>query len=218
MSITILDYEKQYSQNLIKIADDLENLSSKILGKEISPFQTQPFTESILLRMKYYYLGQYKIKDFLGKKYVNTAADIFEEAVIFYLKMFLELSNNKNLVISSEQTIKLNDGKSIRPDISIWKDDTLHAVIECKTQLGWNRKGWEDDFVKREQRLKNTYPNIKMFLLVMTSENWSGFHGNDKAGIKYFTLANKWPKDVDENNLSNIIINNIETLFNKIVS
>jgi len=41
------------------------------------------------------------------------------------------------------------------------------------------------------QKLKKVFSKAKAFLLVMTSENWSGFINNKKAGKRYFVLSSK---------------------------
>jgi len=43
---------------------------------------------------------------------------------------------------------------NIRPDISVWKNNKVVAIVECKTQLGWNRDKWEEDFKKRVPKRK----------------------------------------------------------------
>lgn len=82
---------------------------------------------------------------------------------------------------------------AIRPDISVWKGDEVIAIIECKTQLGWNREKWEEDFLKREINLKEKFPKAKAYLLVMSLENWPGFGDNCNCGSKYFVLSKYWP-------------------------
>jgi len=61
---------------------------------------------------------------------------------------------NYDLEVHSERQIIKKRG-SIRPDISIWKKNEVISIIECKTQLGWNRNKWEEDFQKRELKFKN---------------------------------------------------------------
>ena len=116
------------------------------------------------------------------------------------------------LEVHSERQVQRKRG-SIRPDISIWKNDEVVAIIECKTQLGWNRDSWEKDFCERENKLKKLFPNASAYLIVMTSLNWSGF-GNDKnVGRKYFCLYNVWPTDVDLNKLADYLLNPIEPII-----
>ena len=82
---------------------------------------------------------------------------------------------------------KINkDRNAIRPDISIWKKDKVVAIIECKTQLGWNRKDWEKHYGDRDRILKMDFPKAKSFLLVMTGQNWKGFGNHRYLSNKYF--------------------------------
>lgn len=88
------------------------------------------------------------------------------------------------------------------------------AIVECKTQLGWNRNNWEDDFEEREEKLQVLFPNARAFLLVMTGRNWSGFGDNAKVGTKYFCLLDDiWPVSFEHNGQ---ILTPIEDLFRKL--
>ena len=88
------------------------------------------------------------------------------------------------------------------------------AIVECKTQLGWNRDNWENNFEERERTLKSEYPPAEAFLVVMTSNNWPGFGStNEKVGKKYFALSSIWPKNISEEDVEGVIINSIEGLF-----
>ena len=108
---------------------------------------------------------------------------------------------------------------AIRPDISVWKNNKVVAIIECKTQLGWNRTRWEKDFRKRESKLKDKFPHAKAFLVVLTSKNWPGFpDDNRKVGKQYFTLSNTWPTNIRGDRVNSVIMNPIENLFKRIIS
>jgi hypothetical protein len=98
----------------------------------------------------------------------------------------------------------------MRPDISIWLDDNLIAILECKTQLGWNRDNWKKDFEEREKKLKREYPEAQAYLLVVTSLNWGGFGQDENAGRKYFCLSSEWPNRIDINKLDNYLLNPID--------
>ncbi len=120
--------------------------------------------------------------------------------------------------ITSERTIK-PQRKAIRPDISIWREDTLLAAIECKTQLGWKRHTWEAEFNEREKKLKEAFPTAKLFLLVMTTCNWTGFKKDDpRLGTQLFCLLKDlWPTQVSEKNFNPSIIETpIEGLLKQI--
>lgn len=101
----------------------------------------------------------------------------------------------------------------MRPDISIWRDDEVVAGIECKTQFGWNRHRWLPDFEQREKRLANAFPHAALFLLVLTSSNWSGFGDDRRAGNQFFVLLNDiWPNNFEASSSDQAIVHPIERL------
>jgi len=214
--MSLLKFEKKYWESLDNQRKQLVSLYEKIKSNVSISLEERDITKAILLRMKAYYDTQNKIKEFLNKRYLSAASDFFVEAIAFYLKVIFDIKD-VGLEVHSERQIRSKRG-AIRPDISIWKNDKVVAIIECKTQLGWNRDKWEEDFKKRESKLKDEFPNAKAFLVVMTSENWSGFTDDDKkVGEQYFTLSSTWPKNISEDKIDNVIINPIENLFKKIV-
>jgi len=215
--MSLLEFEKKYWNSLDNQYDQLVNLYEEIKSNVFISLDKREITKAILLRMKAYYEVQNKIKVFLNKRYLPPASDFFVEAIAFYLKLILDIRGT-DLKVHSEKQIRPRRG-SIRPDISVWKKDEVVAIIECKTQLGWNRDKWEDDFQKRESKLEQEFPNAKAFLVVMTSENWSGFpDDNKKVGEQYFTLSSTWPTNISYDNIEKIIMNPIEDLFKKILS
>lgn len=174
-------------------------------------------THAILLRLKAFFRCQEQIKANLGKIYAAPAADFFVETVCFFLKVVLE-KLNPTLSVASEKNVVKRRG-SMRPDISIWKGEELVSAIECKTQLGWNRKGWLDDFEKREKILSDDFQNARIFLLVMTGSNWPGFGKDERVGKQFFVILNKiWPIDFEIENVESAITTPIESLFEEILS
>jgi hypothetical protein len=145
-----------------------------------------------------------------------AAADFFVETITYYLKALVE-SHQLDVEVSAERQVRRARG-AMRPDISIWRDDQCLACIECKTQLGWNRHGWEAQFVEREQRLLADFTHASSFLVVMTADNWGGFGDNPFLGEKYFLLSKVWPTNVDFNRLDESLIAPVEGLFARIVS
>ena len=174
-------------------------------------------SHAILLRLKAYYLCQEEIKSQLGKVYAAPAADFFVETVCFFLKVVLgKLA--PLLTVASEKNIVRRQG-SMRPDISIWKEDKVVAAIECKTQLGWNRDGWLQDFENRESRLVEEYPDAHFFLLVMTGRNWHGFGDDKRVGKKFFVLLNNiWPNTFDTAMTTSALVHPIEGLISEVLS
>lgn len=175
-------------------------------------------TTAVLLRLKSFWLAQQLTKQELNKVYAAPASDFLVETVSFYLKIVLEKFAPTH-TIASEKNI-INERGSMRPDISIWKDNKVVAAIECKTQLGWNRYGWLDDFISRETRLKTQSNDAKLFLLVMTSSNWAGFGMDQRIGTQFFVLLNAiWPDKYDPTVPSHSqIFNPIEKLFHEVVT
>ena len=215
--MSLLKFEKKYWESLDNQRKQLVSLYEKIKSNVSISLEERDITKAILLRMKAYYDTQNKIKEFLNKRYLSAASDFFVEAIAFYLKLIFD-KEDIDFEVHSERQIVPRRG-AIRPDISVWKNDKVVAIIECKTQLGWNRDKWEEDFKKRESKLKDEFPNAKAFLVVMTSENWSGFpDDNKKVGEQYFTLSSTWPTNISDDKIDSVIMNPIEGLFKKIIS
>lgn len=213
----LFDFEKKYSKYLHNQYSKLIKLYNDIKSKPLSLIKRRDITYAILYRMKTYYELQNNIKKFLNKRYASAASDFFVETITFYLKLVIEMKNKK-LKVCSERQIKPKRG-FMRPDISIWEGEQVKAIIECKTQLGWNRLNWEKDFTNREKELKKIYPRANAYLLIMTSENWPGIPQENKyIGKKYFTLSKTWPTNIDFKDIENVIINPIEDLFIELLS
>lgn len=215
--MSLVDSEKNYYRTLRSQYDNLVNLYNNILkSSEQLSLENKDITKAVLFRMKAYYNTQNNIKNFLNKRYSPAASDFFVETIIFYIKLIFE-KYNLNYEVHSERQIRQKRG-SIRPDISIWKNNKVLYIIECKTQLGYNRHKWEEDFIERETKLRKEFPDAMAFLLIMTSKNWSGFSSDDKrVGKKYFTLSSKWPLSISEENIDETIVNPIEDLFKQIM-
>ena len=211
----LLELERKYNRTLRKQPSLLNKLYSEARNCSIS-LRKSDMTETILLRMKTYYEVNDKIKDFLNKKSVAHGSYFFVETVFFYLKLFLD-KRRKNLEVHSERRLERIRG-TIKPDISIWRNDRVLAIIECKTNLGWHRLEWEKDFRKRESKLKSIFPKAKAFLLVLTSINWPGFNPHDKrVGKQFFALSSERIRSIKNRPIHDIVENPIEGLFTQIL-
>jgi hypothetical protein len=168
-------------------------------------------SRAVLARLKSYMTAQDAIKTALGKRYGSSAADFFVETVLFYLRVALERLSPGVAVVSEKSIIRKRG--ALRPDISVWRGDRLVAAVECKTQLGWSRGEWLNDFERRESRMKADFPDAQLFLLVMTGSNWSGFGDDPRAGTQFFALLRDvWPRDVVEP-LATLIAHRVEELI-----
>lgn len=210
------DMEQDFCNYYKELPNELECLYNKLLDKYKLKLNSNEITKTIILRLKTYYETQDKIVKCLNKKSVSPSSDFFVETVVFYLKLLLE-QRKLGLEVKSEVRFDTKNGY-IKPDISIWKDDKVAAIIECKTNLGFRRNKWESDFKAREIELKTSFPKAKAFLLVLSSKNWSGFDGKDKkAGQKYFALSNTSLRKIKDTSLDDVVENRIEKLFGQIL-
>ena len=215
----ILKSERTYWDVLRKQYEQLEALYQEIKSQGKLSLDGHEISKAILFRMKTYYEVHNRIKSLLNKRYVPPASDFFVEAVAFYLKALLH-THNTGLDLHSERQIG-GGRRALRPDISIWRGAEVVAAIECKTQLGWNRAKWEDDFRSRERKLREKFSKAQAFLLVMTERNWSGFRGSDeKVGKQFFALLRSefWPTDITNENIEEALRTPIEDLFRKILA
>ncbi|MBX2970681.1 MAG: hypothetical protein KF803_15020 [Cyclobacteriaceae bacterium] len=135
---TLNDFDKPYRDSIATTYDQLEKAYIDISSNYVFDLTKTEITESILERLKMYYLTQGKIKSFLDKRYLAAASDFFVESTLFFLRLYFQ-SHGGQLQAHSEKQIRKTKN-AIRPDISIWRQDEVIAIIECKTQLGWNRR------------------------------------------------------------------------------
>jgi hypothetical protein len=193
-SLSLLD--KDYLSAINDIPRTLEVCYNNIIAEydfDLSKFE---ITETVLNRLKHHYQTQALIKSLLDKHKMKDGADFFVETVLFFLKAYLE-KLNPDIKIYSEIAIVRRKG-AIRPDISIWNGGELIAIIECKTQLGYSRNSWKEEFLLRKTVLESTHPNAKFLLLVMTGNNWRGFQGHELIGFNLFCLLKDvWPTNYD---------------------
>jgi hypothetical protein len=207
----LLQFDEKYRNAIAAPVEAMRKLQGELHDYPFDLDATE-ISEAILERLKAYYETQNQIKSMLHKRYAPAGADFFVESVLFFVKLVLA-SRSPSLEVHSERQIRRMRNAQ-RPDISIWKGDQVVATIECKTQLGWNRGGWEVDFKLREHKLQTEFPKAKAFLLVMTGSNWGGFGDNKQLGKKYFCLlADVWPGLYKS---PNQILTPIESLFKKV--
>ena len=208
--------ESEFCNYYSKLPFELDLLYNELLKKHKFVLNSNDLTKAIILRLKTYYETQDRIVKFLDKNSVSPAADFFVETVLFYLKLLLE-QRKVQLEAKSEVRFDTKNGY-IRPDISIWKDDKVVAIIECKTNLGFRRNEWESDFKSRTKKLKTVFSNAKAFLLVLSSKNWSGFDKDyNKVGKQYFALSNTSLRKIKNTPLNEVVENRIEKLFGQIL-
>ena len=207
------DFDQSYRDSIRTTYIQLEKSYNAIATSYQFDLTKTEITEAVLERLKNYCLTQDLTKNFLNKRYQAPLADYFVETVLFFLRLYLK-SQGGHLEAHSERQIK-RTRNAIRPDISVWRQDEVVAIIECKTQLGWSRDSWEQDYILREQKLKSEFPNANSYLLAMTENNWGGFNNHTLLNRSFFSLLNNntWISNYSN---SGQILTPIELLFAQI--
>ena len=117
-------------------------------------------TQAIINRMyAFWHFHAENNKNLLNREVNTTASDFFTETCLFFIKAFFKQDQYKMDVYSEKNILKEKSKKSIKPDISIWKDKQLLAVIELKVNDGWNRKGMLDHLENRKKQIQSIWPN-----------------------------------------------------------
>ena len=204
------DFDQPYRDSIRTTYEQLEKSYNLIANGYQFDLTKTEITEAVLERLKNYCVTQDLTKNFLNKRYQAPLADYLVETVLFFLRLYLK-SQGGHLEAHSERQIK-RTRNAIRPDISVWRQDQVVAIIECKTQLGWNRDSWEQDYILREQKLKAEFPNANSYLLAMTENNWGGFKNHALLNGSFFSLLdnNTW---ISSYSHSGQILTPIERLF-----
>jgi hypothetical protein len=95
----------------------------------------------------------------LNREVNSGAADFFTETCLFFLK--LSLKRHGLEVVSEKDIRKVKKGqKRILPDISIWKDSELVAVIELKVSEGWKGKMMIPHLDERKAKIVEIWPEV----------------------------------------------------------
>jgi|GEM_PF-1212775 len=226
----IFRFEDEFADLLDDYSPALQKSYEKLKSEDLS-LDNLDYSRLIANRIRAYYQAQEKANNFLGKKKAQSGSDFFVETIIFALKLFVEVEGLA-LEISSEKALSPTRGAA-RPDISLWRENSCVGIIECKTQLGYQRFSWLSQFEKREKELHKIFPDAKKFLLVMTTCNWHGFKksepraGFDKndprVGKQFFCLFGQnshghdiWPRWMPEDLSKDNFEQTFEQLLEKI--
>jgi hypothetical protein len=172
----------------VRIADTLKGHFASL--KDDAFLAERPATRFILAWMKQ--LGQFQTKfgNLFGRKKRPAKADDFTAAVAVCLEQFLASRGCVRRVGSEETTHRVKGAK--RPDVLVYSlSGPLIVTVECKTALGWNRKGWKAEIEKRTQQMHASCPGSDLYLCVLTRSNWdySEFEASPHCGQEWFCLS-----------------------------
>lgn len=133
------------------------------------------------------------LSEALGRIKEPSVSEIVTESITMFIDSVVRMPQlrQKNLSVFSEKNVRLSSGESRKPDVSIWDNDKMKVVIECKTCMGRRRKEWMDDFQKRVQEFSTLgIKESSMLLFVGTDNTWKGFPvGDDRVRRTWFSLC-----------------------------
>lgn len=173
-------------------------------------------TKAVLLRVGSFYALQEHAKRILGTGAIGSGSQFFADSVYMYLKAVLATNQSRGDV-RSEHPVTTRGG-TIKPDISIWRGNTCVAAVECKTQMGWRRREWEQDFNARQKILSQQDPPADVFLVSLTNRGGpKALETSELLGRRYFILARDWPTGRSETEIEELIWTPLEALFKKLL-
>jgi hypothetical protein len=153
-------------------------------------------------------------------------ADILTESMNMVLDAIIRnpLFHGCDLKVSSEKNYILKGGKYIKPDVGIWRKNSLVFALECKTNLGYDRSSWKSHFENRTAQYVNS--GLKpsgVVWIVATETNWSGFPSNDqRSGTNWLCLCQRGSWFGGKNNSTPLakamVPGVVESLVNSLIS
>lgn len=183
MKPNLLEIDKAFTEQYSSLFEIQQKIQTQLSDYEFDLSKTE-ITDAIINRMDaFWYFNVRNNKELLGRVINTTAADFFTETCLFFIKSYFE--QNPEIEVKSESKITQVNG--IRPDITIWKNKLLIAVIELKVSNGWKGKFILPHLEEREKIIKAHHPNIYFGVLAF----WNFFDTkNENWNTKYFGLRN----------------------------
>ncbi len=205
--------EKSISKSYAKLLESLSNENTEDFNSDLT---YQIFYDLFKIRV-----AQKKYKEKTNRYKNYSLSDIFQDIIAHYLRLKL---SQKEYKIYLEKT-----SNKLRPDILIEKNNKNWAIIEVKTNLGWNRHiTKKEKYLGRLKHLKKEFKDIpleRIFYVIETSSNvnkefasiWSPKNKNNKKIKKHILpLFNETaePKNhIKKNELKGYSEKQIHTLY-----
>lgn len=175
------------------IAQINEDILTELQSYEFNLDKSE-ISAAIESRMQAFYETHNYLKKILDKQQNQAASDYFVESCLIFLKSYFEKIGFK---VFSEKPIWKEGKRSIRPDVTIWKDDKLIAAIEMKVQFGRKRHQWKHELKNREIEIKSKIDCKYFSTICFTEANWAGFDRDETWEVKYFSITDKNWKLID---------------------
>lgn len=159
--------------------------------------KTLPATKIVLACMGDYFRRLKDFDDLAGREKSPSAADELTFVISATTNAFLSAAGLP-AIVASERTVRTKP-RAIRPDISVWNhEQELIAFVECKTNLGWNRNNWREQYWERTEKVRNIIVGVDSYLCILTAENWPSdiYRKDDMRRKRWFCLAEPWPTEL----------------------
>jgi hypothetical protein len=204
MSKTLLQIDSAFVDHYKDLISIQKQVVNDLKGY-VYDLDKREITEAIMARMGAFWGFHIENNKRLLNRTINTAADdFFTETCLLFIKCFFRDKYD----VCSEKSICTDGKKNIRPDVSIWDNDTLVAAIELKVSNGWKGKSIMDHLRHRESQILECWPSAYFGVL----SYWNFFDKNSTDwGKKYFAIA-----DYDEKNNHPITSVSVENLLSQI--
>jgi hypothetical protein len=183
----LTDHFETASDDWNRIADELRlafDLPDATLRTEC------PASKFIMTWMWELWGFQKRFGSLFARKKQPPLADHFTAAVALCLEQFLKTRGHVGRVRCEETTHKKRG--ATRPDVSVLSTTgTLVATVECKTNLGWDRKKWKEKCEARNKALRERFPDCLSYICVFTQKNWNftEFLESPHYGKQWFCLS-----------------------------
>jgi hypothetical protein len=207
--MTLLDIDTRLNQRYVGMLETQKSIFEQL---KTYPFDLskREMTDAILHRMDSNWVFNDGNNKFLGRNKKPSSADFFTETCLFFIKAYLE-GLGGNYQVRSEKTVNIVKSRNIvKPDISIWKGDSLVGVIELKTQNDWFRNTWEEHLKGRETQVKMASNTPGLFFAVIAHVNFFD-ESAPEFNSKYFGLRRREGNAPTEATIENLILGFLAT-------
>ena len=157
MKSTLLEIDSAFCDKYSSLLETQRDISKELEGY-VFDFDKDEITQAVKERMSSFWYFNYNNRNDLERRVTAVAADFFTETCLFFLKKVFKQHGME--VFSEKNILKEVSKKSMRPDISIWKDNDLVAVIELKVSDGWKRAGMLHHLEERKRNIQEIYPKV----------------------------------------------------------
>jgi hypothetical protein len=215
--VNLIDAEKGFRAALGEAGVQLEAAYEALMAHGEISLDGTDLTKAVLLRVGAFYEFQQHAKRTLGTGAIGSGAYFFADSVFLYLKAVLA-TRQVQADVQSERLIHTAAGR-VKPDMSLWSGETCVAAIECKTQMGFRRNQWEQDFIARQDILSRMDPPAEVYLVSLTNRGGPrDLETSELLGDRYFILARDWPTNKSEREIEHLIWTPLEDLFKALLA